>query len=77
MILIIIALIVFLVLWLVERSGRKKEKKENIAFREQANKELKELEKYRPILDAEAESSRIIRTANEDAKQIVRNAEGI
>ena len=77
MILIVIALIVFLVLWLVEKSGRKKEKKENIAFREQANKELKELEKYRPILDAEAESSRIIRTANEDAKQIVRNAESI
>lgn len=57
MILIIIALIVFLVLWLVERSGRKKEKKENIAFCEQANKELKELEKYRPILDAEAEQA--------------------
>ena len=77
MILIVIALIVFLVLWLVEKYGRKKEKKENIAFREQANKELKELEKYRPILDAEAESNRIIRTANEDAKQIVRNAESI
>lgn len=77
MVLIVIALIVFLLLWLIEKAGRKKEKKANIAFREQANKELTELGKYRQIIDAEAEANRVIREANENAKQIVRHAESI